>query len=156
MKSVGKELVGRLTDEVFNGRKMEVLDDLMADDFVENAVAPFGSQAPGRVKGPDHMRGVVQWLVEQFPDLHFDILSVVAEDDLVAVRLHAEGTNLGRLNGVIPPTGKRFATQQTHWYRVVDGRLAEHWANRDDLAAMLQLGVIPRPGPPPGVDVPAP
>jgi predicted ester cyclase len=60
----------------------------------------------------------------------------------------SEGTNLGRLNGVIPPTGKRFSARQSHWYRVENDKLAEHWAIRDDLATMLQLGVLTVPGPP--------
>jgi hypothetical protein len=29
---------------------------------------------------------------------------------------------------------------------VSDGRLAEHWATRDDLLTMLQLGVVKPPG----------
>jgi predicted ester cyclase len=66
--------------------------------------------------------------------------------DLVAVRVLSEGTNLGPLNGVAPPTGKRFAARQSHWFRVEDGRLAEHWATREDLVAMLQLGVVQPPG----------
>ena len=66
----------------------------------------------------------------------------------MAVRVLSEGTNLGPLNGVVPPTGKRFAARQGHWFRVEDGRLAEWWATREDLPAMLQLGVVQPPGPP--------
>jgi hypothetical protein len=32
---------------------------------------------------------------------------------------------------------------------VEDGKLAEHWAIREDLPAMLQLGVVQPPGRPP-------
>ena len=64
----------------------------------------------------------------------------------MAVRVLSEGTNSGPLNGVVPPTGKRFSARQSYWYRVVDGKLAEHWATREDLPAMLQLGVILPPG----------
>ena len=49
---------------------------------------------------------------------------------------------------MIPPTGKRFVARQTHWFRVREDKLAEHWATREDLPAMLQLGVIAPPGPP--------
>jgi predicted ester cyclase len=31
-------------------------------------------------------------------------------------------------------------------FRLVDGRIAEHWAVRDDLGMMQQLGVLPTPG----------
>jgi predicted ester cyclase len=60
----------------------------------------------------------------------------------------SEGTNLGKLNGVLPPTGERFAARQSHWYRVEKGKLAEHWAIRDDLMTMLQLGVLNMPARP--------
>ena len=95
------------------------------------------------------MRQTAQWLLAQFPDLEMTIEAIVAEGDTVAVRVLSEGTNLGPLNGVVPPTGKRFAARQSHWFRVEDGRLAEHWATREDLVAMLQLGVIQPPGRPP-------
>jgi predicted ester cyclase len=48
----------------------------------------------------------------------------------------------------MPPTGKRFSARQSHWYRVVDGKFAEHWATREDLPTMLQLGVLSAPGGP--------
>jgi predicted ester cyclase len=74
--------------------------------------------------------------------------AIVAEGDTVAVRVLSEGTNLGPLNGVMPPTGKRFSARQSHWFRIEDGKLAEHWATREDLPAMLQLGVVRPPGRP--------
>jgi SnoaL-like polyketide cyclase len=58
--------------------------------------------------------------------------AAVAEGDLVAARVLSEGTNLGPLNGVMPPTGKRFSAYQSYWYRIENGKLAEHWAVRDD------------------------
>ena len=146
--STGTDLVERLFDEAFNRRELSVLDELVADDFVEHAVAPFGTEAPGPVPGPAHMRGVVEWLTEQFPDLTMTVQAIVTEGDTTVARVRSEGTNLGALNGVIPPTGRRFRADQTHWYRTEAGRLVEHWATRDDLGSMLQLGVIARPGPP--------
>ena len=137
------DLVQRLFDEVFNQRDFRVLPDLVAKGFVEHAISPFGSEAPGPVDGPQHMREVVEWLVGQFPDLHMTVDSIVAEDDTVAVRGLSVGTNLGPRNGFIPPTGRRFSADQSHWYRVDDSqRLAEHWAVRDDLRSMMQLGVV--------------
>lgn len=149
MATTGTDLVTRLFEEAFNQRDLTVLTDLVANDFVEHALAPFGTEAPGRVVGPDHMRGVVEWLVDQYPDLTMTVEVVVTEHDTTAVRVRSEGTNLGALNGVIAPTGKRFSAEQSHWYRVEGDRLAEHWATRDDLSAMIQLGVIPPPEPPP-------
>ena len=43
----------------------------------------------------------------------------------------------------IEPTGKRVSPQQSHWFRVVDGKVAEHWAVRDDLGTLRQVGALP-------------
>lgn len=146
MSEANKDLVRRHFEEIFNHRNYAVCDEIMAEDYVENAVAPFGQVAPGRVNGPQHMRQTAEWLLAQFPDLHMTIEALVAEGDLVACRILSEGTNLGKFNDFIPPTGRRFTARQTHWFRMAGGKLAEHWATREDLPAMLQLGIIQPPG----------
>ncbi len=148
MAEANKELVRRLFDEIFSRRNFEVCDELMAEDYVEHALAPFGDHEPGHVNGPQHIRAVAEWLLAQFPDSRMTAEAIVSEGDIVAARVLGEGTNLGKLNGIRPPTGKRFSSSASHWFRVENGKLAEHWATRDDLTSMLQLGVVPRPGPP--------
>jgi predicted ester cyclase len=125
-----------------------VSDEIAADRYVEHAVGPFGEPAPGEVDGPEHMRTIAEWLFEQFPDLRMEIEAVIAEGETVALRVRSEGTNLGKVGGVAPPTGKRFSAGQSHWFRVEGGKLAEHWVTRDDLSAMIQLGLVHPPGPP--------
>jgi predicted ester cyclase len=148
MVSPAHDLVHRLFDEVFNQRDFAGLADIVAEDYVEHAISPFGADAPGAVRGPEHMRGVVDWLVGQYPDLEMRVDAVVGEGDTIAARVSSTGTNLGPINGVIPPTGRAFSGEQSHWYRVEGGKLAEHWATRDDLRTMIQLGLIAPPGPP--------
>lgn len=113
-----KELVRRHFEEIFNRQNLDVCDEIMADDYVEHAVAPLGESAPGRVKGPRAMLATAELLLAQYPDLHMTIEAIVAEGDTVAVRVLSQGTNLGEFNGVMPPTGKRFVARQSHWYRV--------------------------------------
>jgi predicted ester cyclase len=118
----------------------------MAEHYVEHALAPFGQSEPGSVSGPEHAQSAAEWLHAQFPDIRMRVEVTIAEGDLVACRVFTEGTNLGPLNGTIPPTGRRFTGWQHHWFRVADNKLAEHWAVREDLPMMMQLGVIPAPG----------
>lgn len=148
MSEANKELVRRHFEEIFNRQNLDLCDEIMADDYVEHAVAPLGESAPGRVNGPQAMRATAEWLLAQFPDLHMTIEALVAEEDTVAARILSEGTNLGEFNG-LPPTGKRFSARQSHWYRVEDGKLAEHWATREDLPVLMQLGILRPPGRPP-------
>jgi predicted ester cyclase len=68
-------------------------------------VAPFGTTAPGTVHGPSAARETAQWLRAQFPDLRMEIQSIVADGDMVAVRMLSEGTNLGKLGGVVKAPG---------------------------------------------------
>ncbi len=149
MSESNKELVRRLFEQVFNNQNLSICEDLMAADFIERAAAPFSSDIPGKVNGPQAMRGTVQWLLTQFPDLHFSIEELISEGDMIAVRVLGEGTNLGPI-GPIPPTGRRFESRSSHWYRVQNGKLAEHWATRDDLLAFMQLGIIRSPEKLPG------
>jgi predicted ester cyclase len=131
---------------MFNTGDTSEANEIAASAFIEHAVAPFGADEPGPVDGPRHLASAVDWLRAQFPDLHMRVEAVVREGDLVAVLMTSTGTNLGALNGLIPPTGRSFQARQTHWFRVRDGRLAEHWATRDDLATMLHLGVVTQAG----------
>jgi hypothetical protein len=48
-----------------------------------------------------------------------------------------------KVNEVYPPTGKTFASTQTHWLRIKDDQVIEHWANRDDLGMAIELGWVP-------------
>jgi hypothetical protein len=35
----------------------------------------------------------------------------------------------GAVDTIFPPTGKNFAVTQSHWFRIDDGQIIEHWAN---------------------------
>lgn len=145
MSAENVELVRRHFEHIWNERNEQACDELMAADFVENAAAPFATRSPGRVSGPVAMRETVRWMTDQFPDVMFEIEAIVSDGDIVVARVRSRGSNLGRLNGFLPPSGKAFDYAQSHWFRVVDGKLAEHWATRDDLSVMLQLGVVTPP-----------
>src|SRR6266700_6280222 len=124
MSDANKELVRRHFEEIFNRKSLDACDELLAEDYVENAVSPFGSAPPGRVNGPAAMRGTAQWLIGQFPDIHMTIEAIVADGDLVACRIESAGTNLGPMNPMVPATGKRFSARQSHWFRIKGDKLA--------------------------------
>ena len=49
----------------------------------------------------------------------------------------------GNVETVFPPTGRTFASTQTHWFHIADGKVIEHWANRDDIGTAKQLRWVP-------------
>jgi predicted ester cyclase len=83
-----------------------------------------------------------------FPDWHMEIVEMIASGDVVVVRARVSGTHEGvakmALNGMPPgtaATGKRFEVTHMHWYRLQDGLVVDHYANRDDLGMLRQLGI---------------
>ena len=132
-----KALARRIWDEVFNNRDLGLADELVAPDAV-NHEAPPG--VPNR--GPESLKAAVGWLSKAFPDMHMAIDDVVAEGDKVVLQTTMSGTHLGPFWGV-EPTGKRFAQRHVHGVRIADGKVVEHWAVRDDLGFLQQLGAAP-------------
>jgi predicted ester cyclase len=102
--------------------------------------------------GPRAFHATAVWLRDAFAELDWEIHTVVVEDDLAVVHCTMSGRHVrtfvaydehARVAEAFPPTGKRFAVTQTHWIRVADGKLVEHWANRDDMGMAMQLGWAP-------------
>ena len=113
--------------------------------------SPSGSFA-SRGRGPAAFYATALWLRDAYADLAWEIHDVVTEGYLVVLHATMSGRHTGtfvaydaeaRPAQAFPPTGKRFATTQTHWFRIADGKVIEHWANRDDLGTATQLGWIP-------------
>jgi predicted ester cyclase len=95
---------------------------------------------PDAPRGPEALKLLITWLRGAFPDSHYAIKEVVAEGDHAALYLSFSGTHQGAFKGA-PATGRRFSQDQMHFIRLQDGKVAEHWAVRDDLAMMRQLGI---------------
>ncbi len=114
----------------------------------ENTVQPPSSRVPGAAG----FYSTAQWLRAAFGGLHYDIHHALTDGDLVAVNSTMNGRHSGpwvvyaedgSVDAAFPPTGRTFAMTQSHWFRVENGRITEHWANRDDLGTARQLGWIP-------------
>ena len=102
--------------------------------------------------GPAAFYATALWLRRAFADLAWEVHAVVTEGDTAVVHATMSGRQVGPFvsydaEGAVaqafPATGKTFAITQTHWLRVADGKVIEHWANRDDLGMSMQLGWNP-------------
>jgi predicted ester cyclase len=79
------------------------------------------------------------WLKGAFSDRRYEIHQVVGEGDTVVVHCTFHGRHTGDFMG-IAPTNRPFAFRQVHIVRFKDGKGIEHWAVRDDLGLLRQLG----------------
>ena len=114
----------------------------------ENRVQPPSSRVPG----PAGFYSTALWLRAAFAGLRYDIHHAIADGNLVVVNSTMNGRHTapwavyaenGSVDTVFPPTNKPFAMTQSHWFLLEDGRITEHWANRDDLGVARQLGWVP-------------
>ena len=105
-----------------------------------------------RGRGPAAFKATYDWLHAAFEGLRWDIEDLVAEGDLVVARTVMRGRQVapfatyapgGNPAQVFASNGRSFAASQTHWYRLAEGRIIGHAADRDDLAQARQLGWVP-------------
>jgi steroid delta-isomerase-like uncharacterized protein len=133
-------VVRRLIDEGFSQGRLEVCDELVADDIVEHQ--EFG---PNHAAGPDGVKAVIASLRRAFSDFELHIDDLVVAGDTVWIRNTATGRNDGAFMGY-PPTGRTVRITVFDVLRVVDGRIVEHWGVPDRLGVLHQTGSIARPG----------
>jgi steroid delta-isomerase-like uncharacterized protein len=135
-----KAIVRRFFEELWNAKRLDRVDEFVAQDYVD------GNALPGQAPGLDGAKQKWAMYFVGIPDLTATIHDLVAEGDRVVVRFTAEGTHQGRLLGV-PATGKRVRVSGISIYRLAEGRLVEHWEEGDRLGLLQQLGVIPTVAP---------
>ncbi|GAA3149344.1 ester cyclase [Nonomuraea roseoviolacea] len=142
MLEMQKDVIRRIVREVFEQGNVEVVDELLAEDFVDHSLqhARFFSAASDR----EGFKQMALMARNGLSGLKAELDLVVAEGDLVAARVLATGVHDGPLMGV-PPTGKPVDLADFHYFRFKNGKVSEHWNQFNALEVMQQLGVVPQP-----------
>ncbi len=92
---------------MINQKNLDLADELFSE---EHKLYPESS---GVGRGPEGMKQAFAGLHEEFPDVHVDIESIVAEGDMVAIRLTFSGTHA--------PSGERAAWREMVFARFWEG-----------------------------------
>lgn len=130
-----KAIVRRFVDEIFLGGSSAAVDELIAPDARFHTY-PFGDDPRGG------MRAAIERVQAGLSDVEFTVNDLVAEGDLVAARLTTAATQTSVFMK-LPPTGKRYAIEELHLFRIRDGQVIEHWHQFDQMGMLRQLGVSP-------------
>jgi len=116
-----KEVVRRAIAEVINGGRTKLVDELFASEIASSVrawIAPFRAS---------------------FPDVHMEVIELVAEGDRVAGRFTCTGTHRGEWRGH-PPTGRRFErVDEVYFFRLRDGKIVDSWGLEDTAERLRQL-----------------
>ena len=98
----------------FNDRELDVLDDLLAPDFVDHTAQP------GQASGPAGLKQTWTWFHTAFPDVQIFIEEMLAEGDKVVSYVTFHGTQPHREH-------TSLRGQMMEMIRIVDGKVAELW-----------------------------
>ncbi|RZV45563.1 MAG: ester cyclase [Acidimicrobiia bacterium] len=128
-----KALVRRVYDEVFNEGKVELIDELLAENFVEH------EQMPGMPSDREAPKMYTQMARNAFPDFRMTVEEVLQDGNKVIVRGRSSGTHKGEFWGM-PPTGNTFDIAFIDILEYDGDKMVGHWGVTDTAAMMEQLG----------------
>ena len=123
--------------ETLDRQDTEMMDQLVSST---NYSLHFSGMPPMDWNG--NKKEFLDPFAKAFPDLHRNIVDMVAEGDKVAVSVNVTGTYKGEFQG-IPATGKQVSFTAMDMLTISDGKITEEWATADMMGLMQQIGAIP-------------
>ena len=136
MRNGALDTVKAFYETVFQSGDTEAASLMMTEDFVDHA--PWPGQAATR----EGFRAGTAAMRAAFPDLAVKPITMIEEDDKVAVVVRITGTQHGQFMGHAP-AGRSFDIEGVDILRVRDGRLSEHWGVMDSSRMLAQLRIAP-------------
>ena len=127
-----REVARRWFEEVWNARRDECVEELLAADSC-------GHIQGGEYRGRDGFREMQRGFLAALPDIHIEIEDILAEGNRAAIRWRARGTHTGDGLG-FPPSGRTIDVRGTTWMVVENGKAIEGWDTWDltGMVASLQ------------------
>ncbi|MDT5068368.1 MAG: hypothetical protein QOK02_4523 [Mycobacterium sp.] len=131
-----KDLLRRFYDELWTQGNVDVIPELVADDYIDH------QSPPGLPAGPRGLADLIRSWKRGFPDGSEEPDALIAEDDLVVGRFTFRGTHLGEFMGV-SPTGRSVVMTGIDVVRIRDGKITEFWYSEQLHDLLQQLGALP-------------
>ena len=134
-----KDTVRRYYADVWAKGDPALLDELLADDYVDHN--PF----PGLSGDKVGAAAVVTSVMSGTTEVNMTIGHMIGEGEFVAAHWRMEWTQHGAFMGMVPADGKHLSLEGHDFIRLADGRIAEIWHVEDVMSVMGQLGALPGP-----------
>jgi steroid delta-isomerase-like uncharacterized protein len=140
MPADNKALIRRLYEEVWNKRKVELVSEIISPSHALQAPNVVGSAV-----GPEAYKRQLMSFLAGYPDLHWTVEDMIAEDDKVVACWTISGTHRGEYLG-IPATNKKVSVDGITIHHISKGKIMDSYSNWDALGMMQQLGAVPALG----------
>ena len=144
LEEQNKSVVRRF-GEAQRNRRLDLLDELVAPDFVRHCQATPWLQ----IRSREEFKRFLEEDWKAVPDGTISERLLVAEGDYVAMYVQYSGTHTGQW-GPIAPSHKRFELDCIGVIRLAGGKIAELWITWDNVAVLTQLGQWPPKAEAPG------
>ena len=132
MSTDANKAIVRAFVEAWNTKDLDRFDDLMAED-AQLTVGGSTISCSGAAT-----RSIAEHWISGFPDYRFDLVHLVAEDDMVAALMPFSGTHVGPVLD-LPPTGRTVRVSEMVFFRIADGKIVEAWEEWDEYGMRRQL-----------------
>ncbi|MHA1960307.1 MAG: ester cyclase [Candidatus Thorarchaeota archaeon] len=137
MSKQRNEAIGRRWfEEMWSKPDPSVADEIIHPDYDPDWVSI-------EAKGPDQVKHEIRYFRSVFPDLNYEVVDCVGEEDRVWIRYKGKGTQKGSAWG-FEPTNKKIEFEGTSiLYIDSDGRVVDRWGAFCFYDILMDLGLVP-------------
>jgi predicted ester cyclase len=132
IESINREVVRRIYVEALNQRNLELLREIVSDEYAGIAGG----------HGPDGFSAPVKLVLQALPDAQWKIQELIAEESKVVVRWKLEGTHLGDFQHV-KATRRKVVNEGAAIYTLENGKVIGSLVMTDRLGFLQSLGALP-------------
>lgn len=133
---MNKALVRRFYEQIDLGN-IGIIDELVDEHYIDHNPPPIPNLAPGREGVKQAFR-----IFEQATPGRHHIEDQIAAGDRVVTRLTSVGRHEGDLPGA-PRTGNEMKVTSITIHRIANGRLVEKWSEKNMIALLQGIGLMP-------------
>lgn len=122
-----KAIARRYFEEMVNKQNLDILDELVSKDRVSHGLLDGKEGA----RGIEPLRKFLVYLFKAFPDIHYTIGDIIAEDDKVVARVIFSGTHKDEFFGYPASNTRIDYLSEIFFMRIENGKIAEAWTQLD-------------------------
>lgn len=130
-----KATMRRFYREIGYQGNMDVVDEIVAEDFVDHGGFPGLPH-----KGRESIRALFGASHTGFTGFHMTVDDMIGEGERVVARIRVSGTQTGEFVG-IPPTNKSIEVNAIDIFEFRDGEITQSWEVADRAGMMQRLGL---------------
>jgi predicted ester cyclase len=131
-----KAMIRRYYDEVWRDGNVDVIDEILAEDHVDE------TPPPGFDGSRETQKQIAAMMRDTSKDKAVEILDIVIEGDRVMGAWKISWTQIGDLWGMVPADGRRLELDGMDHFVVRDGKIVRTRHVENWLAVLIQLGAF--------------